>query len=138
MDPLSITASIIALLQLTRSVLDYLKDFKDASEDRFRLMGELSGLKCLLSLLETRVNESKAGDPWLDNTVRVLDDPNGLLDQFKSDLARLASKPGGGGAVKAFVKKMTWSFEKTEIKDLLSKIERVKTLVLLALANDHL
>ena len=135
MDALSITANIIALLQLTGSVLDYLKDFKDASKDRFRLMGELSGLKCLLSLLETRVNESKAGDPWLGHTVRMLDD---LLDQFKSDLARLASKLGGGGAVKAFVKKMTWSFEKTEIKDLLSKIERVKTLVLLALANDHL
>src|ERR1700722_19947922 len=135
MDALSITANIIALLQLTGSVLDYLKDFKDASKDRFRLMGELSGLKCLLSLLETRVNESKAGDPWLGHTVRILDD---LLDQFKSDLARLASKLGGGGAVKAFVKKMTWSFEKTEIKDLLSKIERVKTLVLLALTNDHL
>lgn len=33
MDPLSVTASIIAVLQLSAKVLGYLNDVKDASED---------------------------------------------------------------------------------------------------------
>ena len=34
MDPLSVTASIIAILQLTSKVIEYLNDVKDAPKDR--------------------------------------------------------------------------------------------------------
>lgn len=47
MDPLSVTASIIAILQLFTKVLAYLNDVKDASKDRVQCAIELSNFHSL-------------------------------------------------------------------------------------------
>lgn len=48
MDPLSVSASITAVLQLTTSVISYLNDVKSASDTRQRLRTELTGVGLLL------------------------------------------------------------------------------------------
>jgi hypothetical protein len=61
-DPLSITASIIAVLQLTNAVVSFLKDVKGGSEDRVRLQDEIWSTISLLEMLKYRVEEAETGD----------------------------------------------------------------------------
>ena len=44
MDPLSISASIVALVQLTGTVVEYLHGMKGASEDRQNILSELTSV----------------------------------------------------------------------------------------------
>jgi hypothetical protein len=47
-DPLSISASVITLLQLSGTVIEYLNGLKGASEDRRRLLDEVTSVSGLL------------------------------------------------------------------------------------------
>jgi hypothetical protein len=60
MDPLSVTASIIALLQLSAQVLEYLNHVKNASKDRAQCEIEISNLYSLLVNLRFRLEEGSA------------------------------------------------------------------------------
>jgi hypothetical protein len=136
-DPLSVSASIVALLQVTRSVINYLKDVHDAPRDRIDFLVEMSGLEGLLDALRCRVQEAKSGDPWLAE-LRPLGIKSGPLDQFNSDLKRMASKLEPLTGLKEIKRRLAWTYDKVEIKDILSKIERVKTLNTFALTNNLL
>lgn len=59
-DPLSVTASIIAVLQLSVKVLAYLSDVKDALKDRTHCKAGISNLYRLLCNLRDHVQK---GDP---------------------------------------------------------------------------
>jgi hypothetical protein len=133
-EPLGIAASIIAVLQLTASVIEYLQAVHDAPKDRISFLSEVSGLHHLLLALQDRVDNTNAEDLWRTQ-VRQLGVRDGPLDQFKSHLERLVSKFGPAAGLR---RRLTWKFNKAEIEGIISKIERIKMLVSLALTNDHL
>lgn len=137
MDPLSISASITALLQVTGTIISYLRDVQGAPNDRTNFIIEISGLNGILPILQQRVEQAKLGDPWF-TAVLKLGVTNGPLDQLKSHLDRLAVKLKPVEGFKDVGKRLTWAFDKTEVVDTLSKIERTKTLVALALTDDLL
>lgn len=62
MDPLSVTASIIAILQLTVKVGEALSDAKDASKDRSQFTADTSNLSKPLVAPLSRLDES-SNDP---------------------------------------------------------------------------
>jgi len=134
MDPLSISASLAALLQLSAVVVKYLSDVKDAPDDRKRLLFEVSNIKGLLSTLQ---DLAQPGETWLE-TVRSLNAPNGPLQQCWSLLKCLDEKLAPVVGLNKVRKALAWPFQKGEIKDILCTIERLKTLFGLALQNDHL
>lgn len=134
-DPLSITASIIAIIQLTQQVIGYVIDVKNSSDDSKRILNELASAHTFLFLLEDKAKRS--GTQW-DKTMRSLVTPNGPLEQFKNALELLASKLGPRKGLKKVKKALSWSFQKREIKEILGTIERQKTLFILALHNDHM
>jgi hypothetical protein len=133
-EPLSIAASIIAVLQLTSSVMEYLQAVHDARKDRIDFLVEVSGLYHLLLALQNRVDKANTEDLWLTQ-VRQLGVRDGPLDQFKSHLERLRSKLGPATGLR---RALIWKFNKAEIEGIISKIERIKILVSLALTDDHL
>jgi hypothetical protein len=133
-DPLSIAASIIAVVQVTASVIDYLQAVHDARKDRIDFLVEVSGLYHLLLALQNRVDRANAEDLWLTE-VRQLGTRDGPLDQFKSSLERLVAKLG---PLEGLGRTLIWKFNKAEIEGVISKIERIKMLVSLALTDDHL
>ena len=137
MDPLSMTASIIAIMQLAQSVAGYLNDIKDASKEQVRIATEISSINALLIPLKSRIKDAHPGDPWFAGVQR-LGDKGGSLDQFESTLKQLKSKVEQADGYMKAVRVLTWTFNKTEVSAMLSRIERVKTLVILALANDTL
>jgi hypothetical protein len=137
MDPLSATASIIATLQLSAKVLTYLNDVKDASKDRAQCAIEVSNLYSLLVNLRFRLEEGSASQPWY-TAVRALAVENGPLDQFKQALELLRTKMTDGGRLKKVGESLMWKFKKEEIANILAQMERLKTLVEIALQMDNL
>ncbi|XP_014551953.1 hypothetical protein COCVIDRAFT_30600 [Bipolaris victoriae FI3] len=137
MDPLSITASIIAVLQLSAKVLGYLNDVRDAPKDRAKYAIEASNVHNLLTSLRFLLEEKNANVPWY-KAVCDLGVQNGPLDQFRQALETLQSKITDGGRLKKVVEALVWKFKREEIASILDQIERLKNLVGIALQVDHL
>ncbi|KAF2200242.1 ankyrin, partial [Delitschia confertaspora ATCC 74209] len=136
MDPLSATASIIAILQLSAKVLTYLNDVKDASKDRVQCAVEASNLNTLLLNLRFRLEEGGSIQPWY-TAVRALAVENGPLDQYKQALDLLQSRmTEEGSRLKKAGDALVWKFRKEEIASILDRMERLKTLVQIALQMD--
>ena len=113
MDPLSVTASIIAILQLSAKVLSYLNDVKDASKDRITCAVEASNLHNLLFNLRFRLEEGDLNRPWYV-AVRALAVEHGPLDQFKQALEMLQARMTDGGRLKKAGESLMWKFKKED------------------------
>ena len=137
MDPLSVTASVIAILQLTGKVIKYLNDVKDAPKECQQCTIEASNLQNLLINLRYRLEQGQTGDPWF-TAVRTLNVENGPLDQYKQALKQLQSKVDVGNGAQKIKRQLAWKFSKAEAAGILARIERLKTLVSIALEMDHL
>jgi len=137
MDPLSVATSIIAVLQLTAAVINYLNDVKDAPKDCVRFAIEAANLYNLLVQLKFRLEEGKCNDAWY-TAVRALGVENGPLDQYKHALEKLRVKITSGGGLKKIENALAWIFSKEEAMSIISSVERLKSLIQIALEMDHL
>lgn len=139
MDPLSISASIIAVVTLTSKIAEYLSDVKDASKDRKRFVLEISNVSNLLKNLIYHIEESSAQNEWL-MAVKDLATSGGPIDQYKSALEQLDSKlpSAASSGLKKIGSAFTWTFNKEDISTILAGIERLKSLTQIALEIDHL
>ena len=137
-DPLSVTVSIVALLEFSAKVIGYLNDVKNGSEDRGRVLSEIASVNCMLYSLQEKAHEDKQNDAW-SSTFDSLNVPKGPLDQIRTALESLSRKLAPPStSLKRIRKIMTWPFQKGEIKEILERIERAKGLLNLALQNDHM
>jgi hypothetical protein len=140
MDPLSVTASIIAVLQLGSTVLKYLGDVKDATRDCKSIIDEISSTRGILSALNETVGDvTDSGGIW-SATIRALKEPDGPLIVLKNTLEQLAGIFEGQASatgIKKAAKSLRWPFKETEVNKFLRIIERQKSTLSLALENDH-
>jgi hypothetical protein len=140
MDPVTavgLIASIAQLIGATAQAIQYLNDVKNAPKDRARLAREATSLLTLLTDLRYRMEEAKSTDPWFAG-FRSLGGRGGPLEQFREAMEELTRKLEPGTAIKRLGKALIWTLDKNEINGILSKIERLKTVVSLALQEDHL
>lgn len=137
MDPISVTASIIAIIQLTSKVIEILDVVRNAPNDRARLAIEVSNIYNLLIILRYRLEEGRSNEAWY-TAIRSLGVQNGPLDQYKDALEQLQRKVVSGSGTKKIGHTLLWMFSKEEIKSLLSKMESLKSLIHIALEMDHL
>lgn len=137
MDPLSITASIIAILQLTSKVIEYLNDIKDAPKDRARCAIEASNIYNLLTTLRYRLEEGSSNEPWY-TAIKALGVQNGPLNQYRHVLEQLLPKITNSSGIKKMGNTLMWKLSKEEVANMLSRMERLNTLVQIALEMDHL
>jgi hypothetical protein len=135
-DPLSISASIVALLQLTETVISYLKNVHGSSSDRQRIFNEVSVTSGILMWLKEHTERKSESTSWT-LTVQSLQISGGPLEQFKVALERLASKVAPVDGWRKAGKALSWPFKKEEVEEILKTIERQKTLFQLAMQNDH-
>lgn len=137
MDGLSAVASIIALLQLTGKVIGFLNDVKDAPKGCQQCTIEASNIQTLLINLRYRLEQGQAKDPWF-TAVRALNVENGPLDQYKQALEQLLSKVESQDGMQKLKRRLLWKFRKEEVTSILTRMERLKSLVNIALEMDHL
>jgi hypothetical protein len=132
-DPLSISASIIGVLQLSAVVVQHINSMKDASEERKKLLNEIGTTSDFLAIINNPVRLAQHGDSW-----ESLRKPGGPLEQLEAVLKKLDAKLAPATGLSKVKKAVTWPFKKGEIEGLLGSIERQKTLLGLALQNDHM
>ena len=137
MDPLSVSASIVTLLQLTSTVIKYLSNVRSGPKELQKLRLEVSSVLSILFVLQDQADEAKQDDLF-PSTLDSLNVPNGSLEQFRAVLERLASKLAPAKGWRQIGAAFTWPFEKEEIREILNTIERHKVLFILAQQNDHI
>lgn len=155
-DPLSVTASIIAVLQLAKATVDYIRDIKNASKDCRRLVVEISSVRGILAELVQTIEdatsrsissgESDASSDQIEEqsswsaTFALLREPGGPVEILREALQELESKLSKAISSSAFRKlkhSLLWPLTKKQTDDLTCIIERQKSLLALALGNDH-
>lgn len=136
-EPLSITASIIAVLQLATTAVQYLNDVKDAPAERQRILIEVMTVSGFLHTLKDRA-ESMQPEDLHASALRSLNVPDGPFKQIASALERLNSKLKPARGLKRVSKALTWTLDKADVNTILASIERQKALFLLAMQDDHM
>lgn len=127
------TASIIAILELTSKLTGYINNVRHATREQKQLAVEASNLYGLLTRLRFRVEEARANEPWF-NQVKQLP-----LDQFKAALEGMVKQiPLSSSRTDQIKSALVWKFTKNEVENTLQRIERLKSLVQLALTDDLL
>ncbi|KAJ4051592.1 hypothetical protein NW758_003932 [Fusarium oxysporum] len=136
MDPLSTTASIIATIQLSSEVVKYVNAAAGATNQRKRLREEVRTCEYILQQLKDGADDSEEGKAW-SRTIEALQGPKGPLGRLDVTLqtiqAKLLSKEGH----KKVLETLKWPFTEREVEKILAAIEREKSLLWLALENDH-
>lgn len=136
MDPLSITVSIVALLQATTTVVQCLYDVKHAAKERFQLAQEITGLSLSLQQLENRLHDAQAGDSWFQGCLSLAA-PEGTIAQLNQIVRELEKKLKPEDGLKKLAHKLAWPWTKQEFDRMLAQIERLKSQINFVLGQDH-
>ncbi|KAF8537665.1 vegetative incompatibility protein HET-E-1 [Trichophaea hybrida] len=139
MDPLSGTASVIAVIQISKEVLSlcvkYALDAKDAKDDIDRLSSEIAALCDVLH----RVNDLTNGPDAAK--FPALRDLTMTISQCSSELTNLKTQldPGKGRRVmkRLGLHALMWPFKTEDINKFIASLERCKTTINLALSADQ-
>jgi hypothetical protein len=139
MDPISIGASIIAVLQVSIQVFAFLHEIKGAPEECEKCAAEIERLVPLLMQLKSRLGKGDPPKPWCSK-IEALGVKDGPFDQLQQALEELRSRVTGAteSKLKRIGNMLVWRCRKEEIASILDRIERLKTVVLVALEMDHL
>lgn len=137
MDPLSMTASIVAVLHLTTTLTGYINDVRHSTVEQTKVAVEASNLYSLLTRLRFRVEAIRPDDPWL-NQVRMLGIHEGPLDQFKDVLERMIGQISSSRKRDQIKSALMWKFTKSEVDDALKRMERLKSSINFVLTEDLL
>lgn len=135
MDPLSLTASIVAVLQLTQTLTSCIYEVRNATVEQANLAVEASNLYHLLTTLRFRIEEAGLDDPWF-NEVKLLGRENGPLDQFKIILETMVNELSSSRKRDQIISALLWRFTKKEVESALARMERLKSLITCALTDD--
>jgi hypothetical protein len=151
MDPLSITASIIAVLQATTAVLSVCYDYRSAIKHHpwglAKAIDEVRDLRNVLESLEkiaTKFDESSATDPRLSNLRLLCNQETGPLQGCLAELHQLEKKITSpkwsnqlGKKRKALIQAIGWQVKDVDVQQSLQHLNRFKMTLSLALSVDE-
>ncbi|KAI9852682.1 MAG: Ankyrin repeat domain-containing protein 44 [Vezdaea acicularis] len=143
-DPLSTTASIIAILQLSSVIVKYIKEVRDAANEKSQLFNEIINARGELLRLKDLIELSELENPWM-YAVQDLGKPEGPIELYKLALERVAKRLGieretkkDFQRIRTITNTLKWPFQSGEIKDIIALLERQRSVFALALQMDHL
>lgn len=130
MEPLGLAASITALAEAAFKLVSIINTIKQGGKQRLRLFTELNSLWMLFKLLETHFDpdEQEIGDQWLE-TIKVLDEPDGVFDQISSLLNALTDRLQPRTGHRKVMQTLRWPFDKAEVEELTAHLERLKSTI---------
>jgi hypothetical protein len=149
MDPLSLTASIIAVLQATSAVVsvcyDYSAALKGSSWELLKVIDEVRHLRNVLETLERLARQERSPNVAKSRlpSLRLLCEPEtGLLAKCLLELNDLDKKlrPPGyppGSKRRALIQASGWPLKKGAVEKTLANISRLKATLTLAITADE-
>ncbi|KAF8873566.1 hypothetical protein BD779DRAFT_1790794 [Infundibulicybe gibba] len=139
---MDVFGTVVGAINLAVKLVGYLQAVKGAKEDRRKLLPEISALGTLLQVLHGRLRNSTtngAGGSFSNRLVMAgIEEPLHKCEEaLRGTAERLEGLVSNVGAGKSFsfaerMKDVRWPFRQGEIKAMLDRIERLKSLVSLA------
>ena len=139
-DPLSIIGAISSVVQISQVVVSYIKAAKGANSERQSLLVQIN---TTTALCQTLIDSAEIDSShWLNTLQSISQEEIGPLDNFKKTLKYLQRKLAPAekthnGRLESLGMSLKWPFEQTRLRDILTEIERQKSLFNLALTNDN-
>lgn len=139
MDGLSSAASVIAVIQLTGSLVKlcggYIQEVGNAREEILTLQRAITGLQDTLQDLQNKLQENQA--KGLSTSSRLPSDITVCLSELQAIEARL--DPGKGKTLmrKMGLRALKWPLKRAEVEGLTKSLERYKSSFLLSLQVDQ-
>lgn len=155
MDPLSITANVVTVLQVTNSIISLCYEVRSALRQSpwslTRTIDEIRDLRNVLENLDHvcgSLDSSKTPDATRLRSFQLLcESENGPLSRCLRELSSLQKKIAAKSNVSApctlmektrmFAQVMGWQLKENDVKAALGRIERCKNTILLALTADE-
>ena len=134
-DPLSTTASIIAVIQLSSKVVKYVSTAGGATKDRKRLGDEVRGCEFILQQLKDDTDNTDEGKKWSE-AIKTLEASDGPLGRLWDALSVIRVKLEPKKGLRKVWSTLKWPFDEKEVEKIISTIEREKVLLELALTNN--
>jgi len=141
MDPLSITASAIAIVQISGVIINtcynYRSQLKSASKDASRIINELNALRSVIEALYQLLYDENETRLIHESALRRLSQPDSILATCLASLEELSQRlepKEGWRATKATI---LWPLKELDMKRVLQDIDIAKDTVQLALAADQ-
>ena len=138
MDPLSITGTLIAVLQITTAVIticyDYRSGVASASREVLQITESLNSLKEILESILRLIETTKSGEL---STVELLAKDGGTLQGCQAELERLRGKLEPEKGWRKLRKSLAWPLKEGEMRRALEGLERWKSMMQLALSADQ-
>jgi len=141
METLGGAASVLTVIEAIATVTKLVLACKSATKESRRLVRELSYIRGLLATLEETVKDHETSNDTRASTLLLLNDNNGLLHQFEELLDLLQSRiyqPSDESGLKRLKSALQWPFKEHEALKLIAAVERYKSLIELALENNHI
>ncbi|GFF43825.1 hypothetical protein IFM46972_07340 [Aspergillus udagawae] len=139
MDAVSSAASVIAIIQLTGSIVkfcgSYIREVTDARKEILILQRAIAGLQRTLQDLQKFLqnNNEKA----LPTSSRLVNNIADCLSDLRALEARLEPGKGKGLMRKVGLRALKWPLKRTEMEGIAKNIDRYKSLFLLTLQVDQ-
>lgn len=134
-EPISISASIVTLVQMSVAVVRYLGDVKYHPHYVSRLRIEIDSLQSVLLPALQHLEWSEDGNPAPGRLIKA---QNGPLQELRVMLEDLEKRLEPTAGLRKVQKAVTWPFRKSEVSDIVDAIERQKSLFKLTLQlNNH-
>jgi hypothetical protein len=139
MDGLSSAASVIAVIQLTGSLVKlcggYIQEVKDARDEIFTLQRSIAGLQGTLRDLQgfLQSNDGKA----LPTSSRLVSNITDCLSDLQALEARLNQGKGKKLMRKVGFRALKWPLKRAEVEGVTQNLEKYKSSFLLSLQVDQ-
>ena len=151
MDPLSITTSIISVLQAANAIISICYDYRSAIAEApwalTKVMDEIKSLRVVLETLEAISRDLELQKPGPARRLAALEllctPSGGLLKMCQLELSSLENKLSSswygkiGSKRRAAIQAMGWRLKDSDAKGALSNIERYKSTLALAITTDE-
>jgi predicted nuclease with TOPRIM domain len=113
MDPVSVTVSVITLIDASYRLCDIISDVKDGGKERMKLLREISNLCCTLDTLKERFDTSEAEVSALSQFFNKDGGPIHQCAEIVDSLTKkLTSSQNFGGRL---AQQLKWNFDKREV-----------------------
>lgn len=137
-EPLSTIASLIAVAQISGSIIstcyEYRRGLKGVANDVMRLADEVKSLRHVLESLIKLVDDH----PSQFHSVELLGRQNGTLSRCLKELQTLQDKLQPSKGWKAVGRALKWPLSEPELLKVLSRLDRMKTTITLAISTDQM
>ncbi|KAH7411469.1 hypothetical protein BKA64DRAFT_704576 [Cadophora sp. MPI-SDFR-AT-0126] len=152
MDPLSVTASIISVLQAANTVISFCYDFRASIKNYpwalTRITSSVNDLRLILSRLEQVANDSELSFDDTNvtrlTTLEALCKQGGAISNCFQELIVLEKKlvPGSwagkdGSKRRALIQSIGWQFMEEDVRETLQRLEGYKRTLNIAITMDQ-